>query len=56
MRITGNGIVTRQSPAAGTRLPLAGPCRLWCSPDHDDSATERMGVLLPPPAVRMRRP
>jgi cell division protein FtsI/penicillin-binding protein 2 len=56
MRITGNGIVTRQTPAPGTRLPLAGPCRLWCSPANDDAATERMGVLVPPPAVRMRRP
>jgi cell division protein FtsI/penicillin-binding protein 2 len=56
MRIIGNGIVTRQSPAAGTHLPLAGPCRLWCSPGHDDSATERLGMLLAPPAVRMRRP
>ena len=55
MRITGNGIVTRQEPAAGTRLPLAGPCRLWCSPGDDAPASERMSALLPLPAVRMRR-
>lgn len=58
MRITGNGIVTRQEPAAGTRLPLAGPCRLWCSPGDNLSAEthERASELTPPPAVRMRRP
>ena len=56
MRITGNGIVTRQEPAAGTRLPLAVPCRLWCSPDDAAAASERMSLLAPPPAVRMRRP
>jgi cell division protein FtsI/penicillin-binding protein 2 len=38
VRISGSGFVTRQSPAPGTRLPLAGPCRLWCSPALPDAA------------------
>jgi beta-lactam-binding protein with PASTA domain len=29
-RIEGHGIVVRQSPPAGARLPLAGAVRLWC--------------------------
>jgi len=56
MRITGNGFVTRQEPAAGTRLPLAGPCRIWCSPTEDAGSNERLGAILLPPVVRMRRP
>jgi beta-lactam-binding protein with PASTA domain len=31
-RIEGRGIVVRQSPAAGTALPLADVVRLWCEP------------------------
>jgi stage V sporulation protein D (sporulation-specific penicillin-binding protein) len=31
-RIVGKGTVVRQSPAAGTRLPLEGPCVLYCEP------------------------
>ncbi len=58
MRISGNGFVTRQEPAAGTRLPLTGPCRLWCSTGEGATSS-----VLPPPAAgtppgaaRMRRP
>ncbi len=29
-RIVGNGTVVRQSPIAGTKLPLGGPCVLYC--------------------------
>jgi len=43
MRISGNGFVVRQEPPAGTRLPLTGPCRLWCSRDGGaTSADERV--------------
>ncbi len=31
-RIVGHGTVVAQSPPAGTRLPLAGPCVLRCEP------------------------
>ena len=31
-KIVGKGTVVRQSPAAGTRLPMAGPCVLYCEP------------------------
>jgi stage V sporulation protein D (sporulation-specific penicillin-binding protein) len=31
-RIEGRGVVVRQTPAAGTELPLPGTCRLWCEP------------------------
>jgi len=31
-RIVGKGTVVRQSPGAGTRLPIAGPCVLTCEP------------------------
>jgi stage V sporulation protein D (sporulation-specific penicillin-binding protein) len=31
-RIEGRGIVVRQSPEPGARLPLKGPVRLWCEP------------------------
>lgn len=30
--VEGLGLVTRQWPAPGTPLPLAGECRLWCAP------------------------
>jgi cell division protein FtsI/penicillin-binding protein 2 len=30
VQIIGHGTVVRQSPAPGTRLPLAGPCVLYC--------------------------
>lgn len=33
-RIEGSGVVTRQSPAAGTALPISGSCRLWCAPER----------------------
>jgi stage V sporulation protein D (sporulation-specific penicillin-binding protein) len=32
VRIEGMGVVTRQWPPAGSVLPLAGECRLWCEP------------------------
>ena len=58
MRITGNGFVTRQEPVPGTRLPLAGPCRLWCSPAAEEAASGDRTSVLPalPPTIRMRRP
>jgi stage V sporulation protein D (sporulation-specific penicillin-binding protein) len=31
VRLEGRGLVTRQEPAPGTALPLAGGCRLWCA-------------------------
>ncbi len=31
-RITGRGLVVRQSPAPGTPLAPRGECRLWCEP------------------------
>jgi beta-lactam-binding protein with PASTA domain len=31
-KIVGKGTVVRQLPAAGTRLPIAGPCVLYCEP------------------------
>ena len=34
-RIEGSGVVARQQPPAGTSLPLAGECRLWCRPAAD---------------------
>jgi cell division protein FtsI/penicillin-binding protein 2 len=61
VRITGSGFVTRQEPPPGTPLPLAGPCRLWCSPG-DRGAPERDAGAAPasPPAnalaARLRRP
>ena len=58
--ISGNGVVTRQEPAPGTRLPLRGPCRLWCSPGDDAATHDRSGSgptpTLSPFAVRVRRP
>jgi len=57
VRISGGGIVTRQEPAPGTRLPLSGPCRLWCSPR--DGATARLAPGSDPApllAVRVRQP
>lgn len=36
--IEGRGRVVRQSPAPGTRLPLGGPCRLWCEPGVEGGA------------------
>ena len=58
MRIRGNGFVTRQEPPAGTRLPLTGPCRLWCSTGNDDasSLSSPLPASAQPMAVRMRRP
>jgi cell division protein FtsI/penicillin-binding protein 2 len=32
VRIEGIGVVTRQSPAPNSVLPLGGECRLWCEP------------------------
>jgi len=34
----------RQLPAAGTPLPIAGQCRLWCAPGASDP---RAGVPGP---------
>jgi stage V sporulation protein D (sporulation-specific penicillin-binding protein) len=55
--IEGSGVVARQDPAPGTRLPLRGPCRLWCSArepaaTHVDAGSDPAPLL----AVRVRRP
>jgi len=60
VRIAGSGFVTRQSPAPGTRLPLAGPCRLWCSPTSPDGdGTAQLpstSAALVSASLRPRRP
>ena len=67
VRIAGSGFVTRQDPAPGTRLPLSGPCRIWCAPREDrdihaEGSAERDrgdgGRAAAPvaPAPGMRRP
>jgi hypothetical protein len=58
VRISGSGIVARQEPAPGTKLPLNGPCRLWCSP-REPAAAQGVtpgGDPAPLLAVRVRRP
>ncbi len=40
VQIVGHGTVVRQMPAAGARLPLDGPCVLYCEP----------GLAMPAPA------
>lgn len=46
-RIEGRGLVLRQEPAAGTLLPLASGCRLWCTvPDAPERP--RAGVDAAP--------
>jgi cell division protein FtsI/penicillin-binding protein 2 len=45
-RIEGRGVVVRQSPEAGARLPLAGPVRLWCEPRIVALGTARPGPAL----------
>ncbi len=37
-RIYGQGMVARQQPAAGTRLPLRRGCELWCTPGRPRGA------------------
>jgi beta-lactam-binding protein with PASTA domain len=44
VRIEGTGVVARQSPPAGTPLPLVSDCRLWCEPGMTSMA------LAPRPA------
>lgn len=60
VRISGSGFVTRQAPAPGTRLPLAGPCRLWCSPtlpeDMGAARTRSTSAALASASHRPRRP
>jgi membrane peptidoglycan carboxypeptidase len=62
VRISGSGFVTRQSPAPGTRLPLAGPCRLWCSPALPEALGAARTRSTPAalasasPLLRLRRP
>ncbi len=60
VRISGSGFVTRQEPPPGTPLPLAGPCRLWCSPaDPATPAREPEAAPSSPAnaiAARLRRP
>jgi len=47
-RIVGRGTVVRQEPAAGTTLPLDGPCTLFCEP--------RLPAVAPEPARNAGRP
>lgn len=42
--IRGTGHVVRQQPAAGTALPLADGCRLWCEPGVPAAATSGTAV------------
>jgi hypothetical protein len=58
VRISGSGVVTRQEPAPGTRLPLNGPCRLWCSPREAAAAQVSAPGSDPSPllAARVRHP
>jgi len=44
-RIVGNGTVVRQSPTAGARLPLAGPCVLYCELGHDPKPSGEDGAI-----------
>jgi hypothetical protein len=57
VHITGSGVVTRQDPPPGARLPLKGPCRLWCSPRESAAAQAETGSdPAPLLAARVRRP
>ncbi len=47
-RIEGAGRVVRQEPAAGTPLPLRGPCRLWCEPGTAAAAAPEASWHAPP--------
>lgn len=42
-RIVGRGTVVRQVPAAGTALPIEGPCTLYCEPGLPAVAPARAG-------------
>ena len=42
-RIVGKGTVVRQVPPAGTRLPLGGPCVLYCEPAEAPRPTADAG-------------
>jgi len=44
-RITGSGIVVRQTPAAGTPLVPGSECRLWCEPGVAPAASPSPGPL-----------
>lgn len=44
-RITGSGIVVRQTPAAGTPLAPGSECRLWCEPGAAPAALPSPGPL-----------
>jgi beta-lactam-binding protein with PASTA domain len=45
-RIEGRGVVVRQSPEAGTPLPLRGAVRLWCEPRVTPLETRRVASTL----------
>jgi stage V sporulation protein D (sporulation-specific penicillin-binding protein) len=47
-RIVGNGTVVRQSPAAGTRLPLDGPCVIYCESGPSGASVDpgREGLII----------
>ena len=49
--IRGSGLVVRQDPPAGVRLPLARPVRLWCEMPREDAARAAGGGG---PGVRSR--
>lgn len=55
-RISGRGIVVRQEPVAGTSLPIAGPCRLWCEADAPPSAVAPTAAALLASASRKPGP
>ena len=59
-RIEGLGLVVRQEPGPGARLPLAGPCRLWCLPGEVKSSPakgpERPSLLAAGDARNGRAP
>ena len=44
-RIVGQGTVVRQSPLAGARLPLVGPCVLYCEPGRPARPTGEDGPI-----------
>lgn len=53
LRVQGHGLVVRQEPAAGTPLPLAGACRIWCEvPRRAGKPGAIVATALPAPARR----
>jgi stage V sporulation protein D (sporulation-specific penicillin-binding protein) len=44
-RIEGRGVVVREEPKPGAKLPLAGPVHLWCEPRLTSTAQPGAGSL-----------